>query len=409
MEFFRTQLDNGLEIIAELNTAAQSVAAGFFVRTGARDETEDVSGVSHFLEHMAFKGNEQLTADDVNRMFDELGAHYNASTSEEITLYYAAMLPEYLSETFRLLAALIQPSLRKEDFDVEKNVILEEIGMYADQPGFTAYEKSMAEHFIGHPLGRPILGSTESITALSVEQMRAWHNRQYCAGNITLAVAGNVDHSSVVDLAREYCSAWPAGATDRPIDEARPAGSVSIVTKESGVQQHVMQLTAAPSATNELRYAAQLLSGIVGDDSGSRLFWEFVDPGHAEAAELGFNEYEGNGTWLTYLSCHPEQTRDNLQRIAALYDDVNRNGITEAELQQARNKAAARVVLRSERPMGRLSSLGGNWLYLGEYRSVEDDLREIERISMDDIRRLRSDYPLGSTTTVTIGPLSSLK
>ena len=166
MKFHEVKLDNGLQVVAELNPNVHSVAMGFFVRTGSRDETSQVSGVSHFLEHMAFKGDDKFTADDVNRIFDEIGAKYNASTSEEITLFYAAILPEYLDQSFELLASLMRPSLRQDDFDMEKKVILEEIGMYDDQPSFTAYEKCMQTHFAGHPLGQSILGTVESISDL---------------------------------------------------------------------------------------------------------------------------------------------------------------------------------------------------------------------------------------------------
>ena len=181
MNFHETALDNGLNVVAELNPHVHSVAVGFFVRAGSRDETAEVSGVSHFLEHMAFKGNERYTADDVNRIFDEIGAKYNAQTSEEVTLFYAAILPEYFPQTFELLTAILSPSLRQEDFDMEKKVILEEIGMYEDQPSFTAYEKSMQLHFKGHPLGQSILGTAESIQALTAEQMRQYHRDNYKA------------------------------------------------------------------------------------------------------------------------------------------------------------------------------------------------------------------------------------
>ena len=163
MEFLSHTLSNGLEIVAECNRDAATTGLGFFVRTGSRDESDEVAGVSHFLEHMAFKGNETYTADDVNRIFDEIGAHYNASTSEEVTQFYAAILPEYLDTGLELLTALLYPSLRQDDFEMEKKVILEEIGMYNDQPTFTAYETVMQTHFAGHPLGRKILGTTQSL------------------------------------------------------------------------------------------------------------------------------------------------------------------------------------------------------------------------------------------------------
>jgi predicted Zn-dependent peptidase len=169
-----------------------------------------------------------------------------------------------------------------------------------------------------------------------------------------------------------------------------------------------MALAAAPPAQSPLRFPAELLSVIVGDDSGSRLFWELVDPGHVEACELGYNEYDGAGTWLTYLSCRPEDAAENLDRVRAIYDAVNREGVTAAELETAKNKVLSRVVLRSERPMGRLSSLGGNWVYRQEYRSVEDDLDAIRRLTVHDLRDLITAYPLALTTTVAIGPLDRI-
>ena len=407
MKFHEAQLPNGLQIVAELNASVQSMALGFFVRTGSRDETPQVSGVSHFLEHMAFKGNDKYTAEDVNRIFDEVGAKYNASTSEEVTLFYAAILPEYLPQTFELLASIVFPSLRQEDFDMEKNVILEEIGMYEDQPTFTAYETVMQTHFAGHPLERSILGSTESIGALTSEQMRAYHREHYRAGTVLLAVAGNAQWSEILKLANAHCGQWPDGNFERPTSEAQPIGGLKCLTKASSVQQHVMQMSAAPPATSPLRYAAELLAIIVGDDSGSRLYWDLVDPGHAEAAELGYNEYDGSGTWMTYLSCAPESTAGNVQRIQEIYDSLNRDGATEEELEQAKNKVASRIVLRSERPMGRLSSLGGNWVYRQEYRSVQDDLDTVRALTLDDLRQLLDVYPLGQHTTATVGPLES--
>jgi predicted Zn-dependent peptidase len=408
MAFDQHKLANGLQVIGERNDDVHSVAFGFFVKTGSRDETPDVSGVSHFLEHMVFKGTPEYSAEDVNRIFDEIGAKYNASTSEEVTLFYAAVLPEYVPRAFGLLAAILRPSLRDEDFDLEKQVILEEIGMYDDMPTFLAYEKSMGVHFLKHPLGNSILGTSESIMALSAEQMRSYHDERYNAPNITLAVSGKFDWSQIVDLAGQHCADWPDGECSRETFEAHPEQSVALYCRESNQQQHMMQLASGPAAQSDLRYAADLLSVIVGDDSGSRMYWELVDPGYAEAAELGFNEYDGAGTWLTYLSCAPEQTQENLERIAGLYQSVNADAISNVEIEQARGKVLSRIVLRSERPMGRLSSLGSNWVYRDEYRSVTDDLEAYRQLTPADIRDLLDQYPLAQVTTVGVGPLSTL-
>ena len=408
MNFFETRLPNGLQIIGEQSPSVHSVAVGFFVRTGARDETDQVAGVSHFLEHMVFKGTDRHSAEDVNRIFDEVGAKYNASTSEETTLFYAAVLPEYLPETFDLLADILRPSLRTEDFDMEKKVILEEIGMYDDMPNYLAYDHAMATHFTGHPLGRSVLGTRETIGALSADQMRHYHAQRYSADNVLLAVAGKFDWREVVGLAERHCHHWPAGHADRDIAEARPRGGEKLIVRPTLGQQHVMSLATAPGARSSQRFAAELLSVVVGDETGSRLFWELVDPGLVESADLGYQEFDGSGAWLTYICCDPEDMPTNVGRVETLFEEINRNGVTEPELRQAQNKVASRIVLRGERPMGRLGSLGGNWQYREEYRPIAADLEDIASVTIADIRRLLAEHPLRLQSTAAVGPRESL-
>jgi len=405
MQFHQTTLPNGLEVVAELNDDAYSVAFGFYVKTGARDETTAVSGVSHFLEHMAFKGTEKFSAEDVNRIFDEYGADYNAMTGEESTIFYSSVLPEYLPQTFELQSSILFPTLRQDDFDMEKKVILEEIGMYEDQPSSVAYDRAMQLHFDGHDLGRSVLGTSASVSALTSEQMRTYHAEHYRAGNIVLAVAGNTDWNTVLDLAKQHCGHWPAGVDTRQIHTPKPVSQAQYILKDHCQQEQIIQLASAPTCTDPRRYAAELLTVIVGDDTNSRLYWELVDPGLAESAECGYYEFEGAGTYLTFLNGPPESTQENIDRIARLYDAVNADGVTEDELEQAKNKIATRIVLRGERPMGRLSSLGGNWLARREYRTIEDDLQTLRNVSVRDIRELVREYPLLQTTTVGVGPL----
>src|SRR5581483_2747364 len=211
MPFQSQVLKNGLQIIGENNPSARSVALGFFVRTGSRDETSEISGVTHFLEHMVFKGTPQRTALDVNRDFDRIGAHYNAFTSEENTVFYAAILPEYLPQAVDILADILRPSLRVEDFDMEKNVIIEEIGMYEDQPMWSAYDHAKKAYFADHALGNSILGTPQSITALTRDQMHSYFKRRYVAPNITVVAAGNLDWPRFVALVEEHCGRWEKG------------------------------------------------------------------------------------------------------------------------------------------------------------------------------------------------------
>ena len=406
MPFHHMTLDNGLEIVAEINPDVHSVAFGFYVKAGARDETPEVSGVSHFLEHMAFKGTERFSAEDVNRIFDELGADYNAATGEESTVFYAATLPEYLPQTFEIQSSILFPTVRQDDFDMEKKVILEEIGMYADQPSSVAYDNAMQTHFAGHPLGQSVLGTTGSVGALSSEQMRRYHKEHYLAGNIVLAVAGQTDWTTIVELAHRYCDHWPKGSSDRHVMPATPKPSTKYIPKDQCQQEQIIQLAPAPSGSDPLRFAAELMSVIVGDDCNSRLYWELLDPGLVESAEMGYYEYEETGAYLTFVNGPPEETKANLDRIARIYADVNKKGVTADELEQAKNKVCSRLVLRGERPMGRLGALGNNWLFHREYRAIADDVAIVQNITLADIRRLLDLFPLGQMTTIGVGPLS---
>lgn len=407
MSFHHMTLENGLEVVAETNPDVHSVAFGFYVKAGSRDETAEVSGVSHFLEHMAFKGTEQYTSEDVNRIFDELGADNNAATGEESTVYYASTLSEYLPKAFEIQSCILFPSLRQDDFDMEKNVILEEIGMYADQPSSVAYDNVMQAHFKGHPLSQSILGTPESVGALTSSQMRDYHRTHYLAGNIVLAVAGNVEWNLVQDLAKKHCGHWPKGSTPRIVKELKPFTSSRFIVKDQCQQEQVIQLSPAPSGNDPLRFAAELLSVVVGDDCNSRMYWELLDPGLVESAEMGAYEFEDAGAYLTFLNGPPEDTHANLEIIADIYADVNKNGLTEDELEQAKNKVCSRQVLRGERPMGRLGSLGNNWLMRREYRTIADEVAIYRSITLADIRTLLDRYPLGQMTTIGVGPLAN--
>ena len=168
MEYLRQQLDNGLTVLCERNPRAYASAFGFFVRTGARDESPEIGGVSHFLEHMVFKGTPSRSAEQVNLELDEMGSASNARTSEESTIYHAAVLPRFQTDVVGLLSDLMRPSLRDEDFEMEKQVIIEEIKMYADQPPFGGHERIMAEFFGDHPLGQSVLGTVQTLSLIHI-------------------------------------------------------------------------------------------------------------------------------------------------------------------------------------------------------------------------------------------------
>jgi predicted Zn-dependent peptidase len=406
MNFRSATLDNGLEIVAECNDAAHSLGVGFFVRTGARDETDEVAGVSHFLEHMVFKGTPRRSAEDVNRDFDEIGAHYNAFTSEENTVYYASVLPEYQEPSIDLLADILRPSLRGEDFDLEKKVILEEIQMYADQPPFNMDDHIKELHYGKHPMARSVLGTLDTVGALKVDQMREYFESRYAPGNVFVAAAGKVDFDALVKQVKQRCGRWAPRSAPRETPSATTNTAFECVTRESATQQYILQLADGPSSEDPDRYAAKLMATIVGDDSGSRLYWELVDPGLVETASLGHYEYQGVGMLFTWLSCAPEDAQENFQRLRRVYQAAEAKGFTAEELRQARSKVKARVVLGSEKPRNRLFNVGGNWMQRREYRSVANDLATLDAVTLDDVHAVLAKYPLTRATTVTIGPLA---
>jgi predicted Zn-dependent peptidase len=408
MKFRRETLPNGLEIIAECNDAAHSLGVGFFVRTGARDETDEVAGVSHFLEHMVFKGTPRRSAEDVNREFDEIGAHYNAFTSEENTVYYASVLPEYQERAIDILADVMRPSLRDDDFNMEKKVIIEEIQMYADQPPFLMDDLIKEIHYGRHPLARSVLGTVDTVGGLSVEQMRSYFESRYSPGNLFVAAAGRVDFDGLVKQVAARCGSWKPQAAPRETPPPQSKVDFRCVPRESSTQQYVLQLADAPASEHDDRYAAKLMATMVGDDSGSRYFWELVDPGRVESASLGHYEYQGLGMFYTWMSCAPEDAAENFASLREVQQLVEAKGFAADELDRARSKLKARVVLGSERPRNRLFNVGGNWMQRREYRSVADDLATVDAVTLDDIHAVLAKYPLSRATTVTIGPLAEL-
>jgi predicted Zn-dependent peptidase len=409
MPFHTHRLPNGLQLIGETSPSARSVALGFFVRTGSRDEAPDVSGVSHFLEHMMFKGTPRRTALDVNLDFDRIGASYNAYTSEENTVYYAAVLPEYLPKAVDILADILRPSLRVEDFTTEKEVILEEIGMYEDQPGWSAVDHARKIYYGEHPLGNSVLGSVESIKALHRDQMHAYFSRRYAAPNIVVSAAGNFDWNELVAMLTAACGGWntdQVGRTNRR--EWDGVGGLHVLTREKVQQEHVLVMAGGPPADSKQRYAADTLALAIGDDTGSRLYWALVDPGLAESADASYYEYDANGAVYTTFSCEPEQASENLAIVRKVLAEVRKDGITDEELRQAKSKIASRVVRGSERPMGRMQAIASSWTYTGEYRDVDTELANFDAVTLADIRAYLDRYPVDRATVVAFGPLKEL-
>jgi predicted Zn-dependent peptidase len=404
MEFKSEKLENGLVIIGEINKSAKSTAVGFFVRNGSRDETEQINGVSHFLEHMLFKGTDKLSALEVNEAFDRTGAQFNAFTSEENTVYYAAVLPEYLAEVTELWTQLMRPALRDKDFDLEKNVIKEEIAMYKDLPSFDVMDRCRTLHFDGHPCGYSVLGSEESIDNLTAEQMRGYFARRYAPNNIVLACAGNFEWDQIRCLAANSCSSWQKQTVERELGHSEGSRKKQRLEKANLAREHICLMSAGVSAQDPRRFAASLLGTIVGDDVGSRFFWDLVDKALAEAASMQFGAMDGTGAFCSYIRCSSENVTKVLDIVRGIFDDLARNGVTEDELTKAKNKILSALVIKNELPMGRLVDLGFNWTYLQKYQTIEDDVSAIKAVTVDDVHSLVEQFKPGEFTQLCLGP-----
>ena len=404
MEFKHRQLENGLTIIGEVNPGALSAAVGFFVRTGSRDESPQVSGVSHFLEHMLFKGTETLSALEVNEAFDRLGAKFNAFTSEENTVYYAAVLPEYLEAVTDLWSQLMRPTLRQDDFAMEKQVILEEIAMYLDQPDFLVSERGRELFFKDHPCGNSVLGTTESISNLTAEQMRGYFNKRYAPNNMTLACCGNFDFDRLCGRVERQCGRWTSEQTSRLLPPYQGTPKKVCEQKTGLNRQHLALYSPSVAMQDDRWYAAKLLSSIIGDSSGSRYFWSLVDPAIADTAFLDLASMDATGALFSYICCDPENAAQVEDILDRLFATLSADGIEPTELDAARNKVLSSVAIKSEQPMGRLVNLGFNWVYRNEYLSAAQDIEHLRAITVEDVHGLLKAYNPNDYTLYSLGP-----
>ena len=403
LTFQQKQLPNGLDIVAEINPDSHSVALGLFVKTGSRDESADVNGVSHFLEHMMFKGSAKYGWEDVNRIFDEIGARYNAFTSQEMTAYYANVLPEFTERAVEHLSHLLRPAIRVEDFTTEKKVILEEIAMYLDDPGHRLYERLMEAHFGNHPLSMSVLGTSESIEKLQQPQMAEYFQRRYGPGNLVLVATGKLDFDEIVKLAEKYMGSWPRVNAPRvqPLPLYKPHRQVMADPKLN--RQYTMGMTPGPSAQDDRRFAARVLSDVVGDSEGSRFYWALVDNAIAEDAEFGFYPHDGCGSFYIALTTEPDRSEKALD-IALKELEKAKHDLKDDEVERAKNKIASSIVLSGEVPIGRMRSIGGQWMYNKEYRSLEKDMATLNAVTTESLRQLMVDFPFDPMTIVSLGP-----
>lgn len=385
-------LSNGLTILAESNPANVSAGIGFFVRTGARDETDRESGVSHFLEHMMFKGTPTRSALDINLELGNLGAQANAFTSEENTVYYATVIPEKFKAMQELLSDMMRPALDPEEFSMEKKVILEEIALYRDRPHFYLFERAFKDYFGSHPAGNSVLGSDESISAVTRDEMKSYFDRRYSPSNMVLVASGNFSVDQFVADARTLCGGWPNFDVPRDTRRHQNVTVRKDFRRKNLSHSHAVLVTAGPGAQDEERYPLSLLANMLGDSSGSRMYWDLIDKGLADSASVDSDERDGTGCLMVYVSTSPSKL-DEVVKIAKGIVTTPLE-FSDSDLERAKAKIVSRIVLDGELPMGRLMSLGMEWTYRKTSTPLSEVIARVRGVTRADIERALAKYPM---------------
>jgi len=391
--FERHRLSNGLTIVGEISDSAHSAAAGFFVKTGARDEASSVMGVSHFLEHMMFKGTTDLAADELNRAFDEIGAKNNAYTSSEMTAFHVHTLPEHLPRGLELLSRMMRPALRQSDFDTEKGVILEEIAMYEDNPFFVLYEACLDRHFGKHPLAHRVLGTTQTITDLTSQQMHDYFVSRYAPDNTVLAISGKLDFNAACAQAESICGHWTPTGVQRDYSSPRHGGGPFDLHNPKFSRGYLLAFCEAPAIDDPRRYAASLLAQVLGAPGNSRFHWALIETGLAEDAVAQYDPHDRFGELLLFASGDPE----SLEEIWSIMErelKTLRDSLTQDDLDRLMAKLATGVTLAGERPDGRMHRIGRLMTYLGVHTTLEEELDRLRRVTLPDLKSLIDDFKL---------------
>jgi len=397
-------LANGLTVVIERMPDVRSAAAGFLVRTGARDETPDVAGISHFLEHMMFKGTPKRSWREITVDFDRMGSSYNAFTSEDRTVYYGWVRQADIDNQLELLADMLRSTLPAEEFDMEKNVILEEIAMAKDSLEHLAFDFLQEKLFAGHPLAWPILGYDATVGAMTRDQMWAYFQKRYAPDHMVCVVAGHVDPDCVIATVESLCGSWPASGDGDHREPPTLRAGTNVLTTDRFNQQMVALTFPAVSGRDARAETASAIGTILGDDN-SRFYWNIVQKGIAPRAGVYHMEYTDCGAMMLYGMCHP----DNAEKlVAAMRDQADilcRDGVKPEELQRVKNKRRTRLAVESEVPYHRLTQLMEDMEYYGAPRTVERMLADVDAVSVETVRDYLNEFPLNQEGhLVSVGP-----
>jgi predicted Zn-dependent peptidase len=401
-----TELDSGLRIVTEVMPSIRSAALGFFVGAGSRGETEDEAGLSHFLEHMLFRGTERYGSTEIDQLFDGMGAELNAGTDKEGTTVYARMLDQHLPMAFDVIADMVwRPAFH--DVDPERQVVLEEIAMYEDDPQDIVFDVLGKAVYGEHPLGRPIIGRAPVIRDTPVETISAFHASRYVPGSVVVAAAGSVDHDAIAELAQRTLAGNGALAAAPPLvpAPADPRATLRFQRKETE-QVHVCLGALGLPRHDDRRFALRVLDAIFGGLSSSRLFQAVREERGLAYSVYSFSaQFTDTGEIGLYVGTRPDNLAEAMQVVSQELDRLRSEGVTQEELVRARENVKARIVLGLESAGARMSRLGASVLYGLPLLEIDEIMARIDAVSLPDVSALVEElWAPGALSAAGIGP-----
>lgn len=401
-----SETSTGITVVTEPIPGVRSAAVGCWVDTGSRDERSNEAGAAHFLEHLLFKGTEQISAREISETFDAIGAQSNAFTSKEYTCFWARMLDTELRTGFRLLAEMLQrPAFRPHEIDSERQVVIEEINMNEDDPSDTAMEAFMRTLFRGHPLGLPVLGTRRSIGAMTPEDIRGYWRRRYGAGAMAVAAAGSVEHSRIVELAEEMFGCWEAEDHSRDRSLPRVESRAEAVRRDTE-QIHLMYGGESIDRTDEGRFADAVMHHILGGGMSSRLFQKIREErGLAYAVQSFALRFAETGVWGVYAGTTPATVRDVMEILVEEVARMMSDGITEEELERAKGHLRGALALSMEDTNARMIRLGRNQLFGLPHLSLDERLARVEAITRSEAADAAARALGGPRVVGAVGPV----
>ncbi len=406
--FSTHELDNGLRLVFETIPRIHSAALGFFVRTGSRDESDDIVGVSHFLEHMMFKGTPNRTWRQLTLDVDQIGAIWNAYTWWEGTAFFHWVQREKIPESIEITADMMRSTIPPDEFTMEKKVILEEIALYRDHPERLIIDELLGLAYQGHPLGQSVLGTPESIGPLPHERMVDYFRRRYSPANMTFLITGNFDRDEVIAEVKRYCGHWEPFETGR--EQPHPVFTPGMQTeaRKEVAREHLAIAIPAPAYGDEWAPTAEVVGRLLGDSRNSRLFWSVRQAGLADSVAASYAGFSDTGLLFIHASTPPERAQEALDRIR---EELRRlhDGVNAEEVARARAKEATGLVASGENSLSRFSQLVENLSCDRPLRLLEEELAELDAVTPKRIADYLSAYPTdGEPALVAIGPLDSL-